>query len=167
VRLRIGIASVVVALALPAAASATVLHFKGTAKADHETKVTFDVKGHFKTVKKGKRKKKVFVPSTVSNVHVENQLFTCYDQAGNPQTSGRFTSQYEFFAIKPMTVSKSGAFSGVKEAKVESAVISRVEFTGKIKGRTATGTFKAQYDPGGIEYGYCGNKTGEPYTAKG
>lgn len=160
-------ATVAVALLMPAGAAATVLHFKGTAVSDSQTQVTFDVKGHTKTVKKGKKSKKSFVASTVSDVHVENQLFTCYDAAGNAATSGRFTSQYDFFDIEPMTVSKTGAFSGVYEYGVGTSVITRETFTGKIKGRTAKGTFQAQYDPGGIEYGYCGNMSGEPYTAKG
>jgi hypothetical protein len=160
-------ATVTGALLMPGLASATVLHFKGTAVADSQTQVTFEVKGHMKSVKKGRKTKKVFVASTVSDVHVENQLFTCYDEAGNAATSGRFTSQYDFFEIEPMTVSKSGAFSGVYEYSVGTAVITRETFTGKIKGRTAKGTFQAQYDPGGIQYGYCGNMSGEPYSAKG
>lgn len=163
----VGIATIAVALAMPTAASATVLHFKGTADADSQTQVTFDVKGTMKKVKKGKKTKKVFVAGTVSDVHVENQLFTCYDEAGNAVMGGRFTSQYDFFDIEPMTVSKTGAFSGVYEYGVGTAVITRETFAGKIKGRTAKGTFQAQYDPGGIEYGYCGNMSGEPYTAKG
>jgi hypothetical protein len=160
-------ASALLALALPAAAGAMVLHFKGSADADSQTQVSFDVTGRKAKVKKGKKTKKVFVASTISDVHVEEQLFTCYDASGNAAYGGRFTSQYEFFDIKPMTVGKSGKFSGTYEAKVGSAVISRETFTGTIKGRTAKGTFQAQYDPGGIEYGYCGNASGEPYTASG
>ena len=159
--------TVAVALLMPAGAAATVLHFKGTAVSDSQTQVTFDVKGHTKTVKKGKKSKKVFVASTVSNVQVENQLFTCYDAAGNPVQSGRTTIPYPFYEITPMQVSKSGAFSGVYEFNTGGSVITRDTFTGKIKGRTAKGSFQAQYDPGGIQYGYCGNMTGEPYTAKG
>jgi hypothetical protein len=170
-RAAIAIAAAVAALALAAGAadatSPTVLHFKGSADADAQTEVTFEVSGQMKKVKKGRKTRRVFVAKTVSNVHVEDQLFTCYDAAGNPVQSGRFSSQYEFFAIEPMTVSRSGAFSGSHEVKVENSVVSRVTFTGTIKGRTVKGTFQAQYDPGGIEYGYCGNATGEPYTAKG
>lgn len=166
-KLWVGAATIAVALVVPTAASATVLHFKGTADADSQTQVTFDVKGQMKKVKKGKKTKKVFVASTVSNVHVENQLFTCYDAAGNAATSGRATIPYDFFNIEPMTVSKTGTFSGVYESSVGASVITRETFTGKIKGRTAKGTFRAQYDPGGIEYGYCGNMSGEPYSAKG
>jgi hypothetical protein len=120
-----------------------------------------------KKVKKGKKTKKVFVASTVSNVHVEAQLFTCYDATGNAVMGGRFTSQYDFFNIEPMTVSKTGAFSGTYEFSAGTSVITRETFTGKIKGRAAKGTFQAQYAPGGIQYGYCGNMSGEPYSAKG
>jgi hypothetical protein len=166
-RLPIASATVIAALLMPVAGSATVLHFKGTAVSDSQTQVTFDVKGHTKKVKKGKKFKKVFAASTVSNVHVENQLFTCYDASGNPVQSGRSTIPYDFFNIPPMHVSKTGVFSGVYEFVTGGSVITRETFTGKIKNRTAKGTFQAQYDPGGIQYGYCGNMTGEPYTAKG
>ncbi len=159
----IATATVTVALLMPAAASAAVRHFEGTAVADSQTQVTFDVKGHMKTVKKGKRSRKIFVANTVSNVRVEEQLFTCYDAGGNPFLSGRATIPYPFYDIKPMQVSKSGSFAGVYEFSTGGYVITRETFTGKIKGRTAKGTFRAQYDPGGIKFGYCGNKTGEPY----
>ena len=160
-------ATVTAALLMAAMASASVLHFRGTAASDSQTQVTFEVKGHTKTVKKGKKSKKVFVASTVSNVQVENQLFTCYDATGSPVQSGRTTIPYAFNEITPMRVSKSGAFSGVYEFETGGSVITRETFNGKIKGRTAKGSFQAQYDPGGIQYGYCGNMTGAPYTAKG
>jgi hypothetical protein len=163
----VGAATIAAALFMPTTAWATVLHFKGTADMDSQTQVTFDVTGQMKKVKRKRRTRKVFVAITVSDVHVENQLFTCYDEAGNAVMGGRFTSQYEFFAIEPMTVDKTGVFSGIHEASVGPAIISRETFAGKIKDRTAKGEFQAQYDPGGIEYGYCGNLNGEPYTAKG
>ncbi|MBA3865038.1 MAG: hypothetical protein H0X42_01625 [Solirubrobacterales bacterium] len=152
---------------MSSAAEASVLHFKGSASADAQTQISFDVSGHFGNVKQGKKTKRIFLASKVSNVSVENQLFTCYDATGSAVQEGRSTIPYDFNSIKPMTVAKSGKFSGVYEFLTSGHVVTRETFTGKITGRQAKGTFQAQYDPGGIEYGYCGNMTGEPYSAKG
>lgn len=157
---------------LPTAASALVLHFKGSATADAQTKVSFDVSGRYKQLKQGKTTKKVFSPSKVSNVEVEDQLFTCYDASGNAVQEGRIGESsspvpYPFDMIEPITVAKSGKFSGVYEFVTAGHIVTRETFTGRIIGLQAKGAFQAQYDPGGIEYGYCGNSAGEPYSAKG
>jgi hypothetical protein len=162
------VATVMLALAAPAPAAAR--HFKGAADSDAQTEITFEVEG--KTVRKrvGKKTKKVFVPTTVSNVHVVNQITTCYDESGKAVQSERFTNQYEFFAIEPMKVSGSGHFAGTAEVKApDGAIISRVDFDGTFRsqGRKVYGAFQAQYAAGGIEYGYCGNDGLEPYTARG
>jgi hypothetical protein len=158
------------ALAAPAGASAPARHFKGSADSDAQTEITFEVEGKTVQKKVGKKTKKVFAPTTVSDVHVINQITTCYDQSGKAVQSERFTNQYEFFAIEPMKVSRSGHFAGTAEVKApDGAIISRVDFDGTFRsqGRKVFGAFQAQYAAGGIEYGYCGDNGLEPYTARG
>jgi hypothetical protein len=174
-RRMLAVAVVVAAsLLVPATASAKVLHFKGTAKADAQTEVTFDVKGFTKQVKlKNGKTRRRFVAKLVSNVHVVHQIVHCFKQSGAPadppQDEFRATIEYAFHQIPPMRVKKNGRFSGIDqyEPPPETDPIRRNIFAGRFTGRRATGTFQAKYSPGGIQSGYCGNKTPEPWKASG
>ena len=168
------IAAITVALLVfPAAASAKTLFFEGNAKGDNESDVRFEAKGK---LKKGKKKKK-FVAKQVSTISVENELFSCYKADGSlaiPPSGGwpqRSTLPYPFYEIEPTKVDKKGKFSGSAsytppggEAGGPTYV---VEFKGKIKNKKATGTYQAKYDPGGINYGFCGDKDPVEWEADG
>jgi hypothetical protein len=168
--------SLAAALLAPGLAGARVIHFKGHAIADPATQVTFDMKGFVKQVRKNGRVRRRFIATWVSNVHVIDQMVTCYDANGNPVMGPfRFTSQYPFYEIPPMKVVKPSnprhgrRFSGKYVYPPTGDPTTANYFAGffpKGKPRRVTGHFLAQYDPGGISFGYCGNKEPEPWTGR-
>lgn len=160
-------------LIIPGLATAKVLHFKGHAIADGQTDVTFDVSGTTSKVKlKNGKTKRRFVAKRVSNIHVAHQIVHCYKQNGSPADPPldvfRATIEYAFYDIPPIKVKSSGKFSGsVAQGPNHGNPVSLTSFSGRIIDRKASGGFSAKYSPGGISYGYCGNRNPEPWKAVG
>jgi hypothetical protein len=147
------------ALALPAGAEAKTLYFDGAPTHDRDATIQFTVKG---TVTKGK-----FSPTQVSDIHVFNQMFTCYSQSGKRATSGRLEGSVEDYGypdIKPVRVKKNGSFSGSVTDRIadplthKSVIVTLLKFSGRIANKRATGTYESKTNPeGGIDDGYCGD----------
>ena len=136
-----------------AATALAAVQFKGTAKSDPKTKVSFKVVGNTS----GGR----FQNGKVSEIRVENQRYTCFDQGGNPRYSGRTTYVYPF--IEPTPINSNNHFRGVYKSVAGRYTIQKLVFQGTItrnrRGKfVAAGTFRSQVSEGGIEFGYCGNK---------
>lgn len=142
-----------------ASADAKTLYFDGAPQHDKDAAIQFTVKG---TVKKGK-----FSATQVSNIHVYNQLYTCYTASGAPVTNGRLQGSlddYGYPDIKPIRVNKNGFFSGsfsdsFTDPQSQNTVTDTLlTFSGRIMNKRATGTFQSKSDPeGGIDDGYCGD----------
>jgi hypothetical protein len=147
--------------ALTAVAEAKTFYFDGSPTHDNGATIQFTVKG---VAQKGK-----FVPHQVSSVHVYNQLFTCYTAAGAPATSGRLegsVDDYGYPGMKPILVKKNGSFTGSLTDKItdpgtgKKVIVTELKFAGRIVNKRATGTYQSKSDPeGGIDFGYCGDKT--------
>jgi hypothetical protein len=148
------------AIASTTIADAKTFYFNGSPVHDKDATIQFTVNG---VVQKGK-----FVPHQVSDVHVYNQLFTCYTAAGAPATSGRLegsVDDYGYPAMKPIRVKKNGSFSGALTDKItdpgtgKKVITTELRFAGRIVNKRATGTYQSKSDPeGGIDFGYCGDK---------
>jgi hypothetical protein len=155
------------ALALAATADAKTLYFNGAPKHDKDATIQFTVNG---TLKKGK-----FSAAKVSEVHVYNQLFTCYTATGAPATHGRLqgsVDDYGYPQMKPIHVRRNGAFSGSLTEKItdplshKAVTVTLLTFSGRITNKRATGTYQSKSDPeGGIDEGYCGDAKPVPWSA--
>ena len=144
-----------------ATAALAAVQFKGTAKSDPKTKVSFKVVGNTSGGK--------FQNGKVSEIRVENQRYTCFDKNGNPRYSGRTTYLYVF--IKPVPINSNNHFRGVYKSVASGHVIQKLVFEGTItrnsRGKfVAAGTFRSQVSEGGIEFGYCGNKRPVKWVAR-